>query len=183
MPGGWEPGTEGVILIEQSPAPLIFLTAADTEIQILAQAITSLPAEFPTIRACNLLNLQQPFTIDDYSDKVLTHAMVIIVRLLGRQSYWPYGLEVLQDLKDNNSQLRLFIMPGENRPDPALMHHSSVPLTAVHRLWQYWGEGGIENCYHSLLWLSDYVFATRYQPPPPQPVPAVGIYHAAIANP
>ena len=40
MPGGWNPQAEGVIFIEQTPAPIIFLTAADTDIQTLAAAVT-----------------------------------------------------------------------------------------------------------------------------------------------
>ncbi|PSB67113.1 cobalt chelatase, partial [filamentous cyanobacterium CCP1] len=28
IPGGWTPDTEGVIFIQQRPAPLVFLTAA-----------------------------------------------------------------------------------------------------------------------------------------------------------
>ncbi|NJK30054.1 MAG: hypothetical protein HC940_07825, partial [Acaryochloris sp. SU_5_25] len=44
MPGGWDPSTpEGVILIEQAPAPIVLLTAADTDIQVLAQAVSLWP--------------------------------------------------------------------------------------------------------------------------------------------
>jgi len=45
-PGGWNPGTEGVIFIEQTPAPVVFLTAADTDIQTLAAAVPKLPPGF-----------------------------------------------------------------------------------------------------------------------------------------
>ena len=65
LPGGWNPDTTGVITIEQTPASIILLTAADTDIQTLAGAVSSLPAQFPPIRVVNLLQLQQQFSIDD----------------------------------------------------------------------------------------------------------------------
>ena len=63
-PGGWNPGAEGVIFLEQTPAPLVFLTAADTDIQTLAAAVPKLPSEFPALRVANLLQLQQQLSID-----------------------------------------------------------------------------------------------------------------------
>ncbi len=59
LPGGWNPNTEGVIFVEQSPAPIIFLTYADTDIQTIAAAQSYLDEDFPEIRVANLLNLQQ----------------------------------------------------------------------------------------------------------------------------
>jgi len=57
-PGGWNPGTEGVIFIEQTPAPVVFLTAADNDIQTLAAAVPKLPPGFqpcglPTSLCCS----------------------------------------------------------------------------------------------------------------------------------
>ena len=66
-PGGWTPDSDGVIFVEQSPGAIAILTAADTDIQCLAAAVTHLPENFPSIRAVHLLNLQQPLTIDDYA--------------------------------------------------------------------------------------------------------------------
>lgn len=82
-PGGWNPQMEGVVFLAQSPAPIVFLTAADTEIQTLATASSQLPPDFPELRVANLLHLQQQLTIDTYSEMVLEKAEVILVRLLG----------------------------------------------------------------------------------------------------
>lgn len=176
LPGGWTPAMEGVIVVEQTPAPLIFLTAADTDIQAIARVWPRLPRDFPDLRVCNLLNLQQSFSLDDYGDRVLGQAEVIVVRLLGGKSYWPYGLEVLGELAGTKPELKLFVLPGDDRPDPSLMNQSTVPLTAVHSLWQYFAEGGTDNIRHGLMWLGDYGFGRNYQPPAPQMVPKVGIY-------
>jgi cobaltochelatase CobN len=69
-PGGWDSQTEGVVFIEQTPAPIVLITAADTDIQTLAQAVTQLPTDFPAIRVASLLNLQQQLTIDTYAENV-----------------------------------------------------------------------------------------------------------------
>ncbi|WLT37316.1 cobalt chelatase [Synechocystis sp. B12] len=141
LPGGWTPAMEGVIIVEQTPAPLIFLTAADTDIQAIARVWPRLPGDFPDLRVCNLLNLQQSFSLDDYGDRVLGQAEVIVVRLLGEKAIEPYGLEVLGELTVTKPDLKLFVLPGDDRPDPSLMNQSTVPLTAVHSLWQYFAEG------------------------------------------
>ncbi|HEY9749661.1 MAG TPA: hypothetical protein V6C63_13335, partial [Allocoleopsis sp.] len=70
-PGGWSPDTEGVIFVDQTPAPIVLITAADTDISAIAQAIPQLPADFPGLRVVNLLQLQQQLSIDTYAETVL----------------------------------------------------------------------------------------------------------------
>lgn len=96
-PGGWSAEQEGVIFIEQNSAPIIFLSSADTDIQSLATCLPFLPDHFPAIRATNILQLQQQLSIDTYAEEVLSQSKVIILRLLGGRSYWPYGLEVIKE--------------------------------------------------------------------------------------
>jgi cobaltochelatase CobN len=175
IPGGWNPAAEGVIFVEQQPAPIAFITAADTDIQTLAVATTQLSADFPQVRVVNLLQLQQQLTIDTYAEDVLTAAKVIIVRLIGGQSYWSYGLEVVQDTARQTGAV-LIVLPGDERPDPTLMSHSTANLADVDRVWQYLIEGGVDN-YRQLLnfiasrWL-DFDCAYRSA----EAVPRVGIY-------
>jgi cobaltochelatase CobN len=175
IPGGWNPAAEGVIFVEQQPAPIAFITAADTDIQTLAVATTQLSVEFPQVRVVNLLQLQQQLTIDTYAEDVLTAARVIIVRLIGGQSYWSYGLEVVQETARQTGAV-LIVLPGDERPDPTLMSHSTASLADVDRVWQYLIEGGVDN-YRQLLnfiasrWL-DFECAYRAA----EAVPRVGIY-------
>ena len=82
LPGGWTPDSDGVIFIEQTPGAIILLTAADTDIQSLAATFPHLPPNFATLRVVNLLNLQQPLSIDHYAEQVLQHTQIIILRLL-----------------------------------------------------------------------------------------------------
>ena len=174
-PGGWTPDSDGVIFVEQSPGEIAVLTAADTDIQCLAAAVAHLPEDFPAIRAVHLLNLQQPLTIDDYAEKVLSQAKVIILRSLGGRSYWSYGLEILKELAENQS-ITLFVVPGDDRPDPELMSHSTIALNTVHQVWQYFTEGGVGNWINGLKYLTNACLKTDYQFLPPQTVPKVGVY-------
>src|SRR5689334_18055064 len=115
--------SESLIFIEQTPATLVLITAADTDIQTLAAALGKLPAPFPTFRVANLLQLQQQLSIDTYAEQVLEHAEVIILRLLGGRSYWAYGLEVVQEIVQRNGTT-LIVMPGDDSLDPELISQS-----------------------------------------------------------
>ena len=174
-PGGWNPETDGVIFVEQTPAPIVIITAADTDIQTLAAAFHQLPEGFPPLRIVNLLQLQQQLTIDTYAEQVLTSAKVIILRLLGGRAYWSYGLEVLQETV-RQTGAALIVLPGDDRPDPHLLDLSTVPLSKVNQLWRYFTEGGRENCLNALKFVADICLGHSYNPPSPQEVPRVGLY-------
>ncbi len=174
-PGGWNPQAEGVIFLNQTPAPLIFLTAADTDIQTVARAIDQLPPNFPALRVANLLNLQQPLTIDTYAEEVLEHAQVILLRLLGGRTYWSYGLEVVQDVVQRTGAA-LIVLPGDDRPDPDLLSLSTLPLAAVNQIWRYFIAGGVENGANALKFIANHCLKTAYECSLPQDVPEIGRY-------
>ncbi|MDJ0580600.1 cobaltochelatase subunit CobN [Crocosphaera sp.] len=174
-PGGWNAEQEGVIFIEQNQAPMVFLSAADTDIQSLAACLPFLPANFPAIRATNILQLQQQLSIDTYAEEVLSQAHVIIIRLLGGQSYWPYGLEVIKEIAELNN-ITLFILPGDDHIDETLMSHSTVNFSHSHKLWLYLTQGGQENWLNGLKFISDLCWQTNYNPHSPNLVPNFGIH-------
>ncbi len=175
IPGGWNPAAEGVIFVEQQPAPIAFITAADTDIQTLAVAATQLPADFPQVRVVNLLQLQQQLTIDTYAEDVLTAAKVIIVRLIGGQAYWSYGLEVVQETVRQTGAV-LIVLPGDERPDPTLISHSTASLADVDRVWQYLIEGGVDNYRQLLNFIASRWLDVGYEYRSPEVVPRIGIY-------
>ena len=175
LPGGWNPNTEGVIFVEQSPAPIIFLTYADTDIQTLAVAQSCLSENFPEIRVANLLNLQQQLSIDTYIETVISKAKIVIVRLLGGSAYWSYGFERLKEAVEL-SNIDLFVLPGDNAPDLDLISHSTVSLAAVNQLWQYLIAGGTENYANGLRFISDTCLKTKYNPLAPKCVPELDYY-------
>ncbi|MCC5651413.1 cobaltochelatase subunit CobN [Nostoc sp. XA013] len=178
--GGWNQ-SEGLIFLEQTPAPFVLITAADTDIQTLAVAVTKLPTSFPALRVANLLQLQQQLSIDTYGEQVLELAQVIILRLLGGRSYWSYGLEVVQEIVQRNGRT-LIVMPGDDAFDPDLISQSTVPLNIVNQVWQYFSEGGVENFVNALQFISDTCLLTAYNPPLPRPIPRVGLYEWGVGS-
>ncbi|WP_341526366.1 cobaltochelatase subunit CobN [Nostoc sp. UHCC 0302] len=172
--GGWNQ-SEGVFFLEQTPAPFVFITAADTDIQTLAATLPKLPATFPELRVANLLQLQQQISIDSYAEQVLELAQVIVLRLLGGRSYWAYGLEVLQEIVERNGTT-LIVMPGDDALDPDLISQSTVPLNIVNQVWEYFSEGGVENIVNALKFIADTCLLTSFNPLPPRLVPRVGLY-------
>ncbi len=174
-PGGWDSRTEGVVFIDQTPAPIVVLTAADTDICAIAQTLTQLPADFDEIRTLNLLQLQQQLTIDTYAEDVLSHAQLIILRMLGGRAYWPYGLEVVKATVAQTGAA-LAVIPGDDQPDLDLMSHSTISLSLVNQLWRYFTEGGVENVRNGLQYISNKTLSTQYAVIAPQTVPKVGIY-------
>jgi cobaltochelatase CobN len=174
-PGGWTPDTDGVIFVDQTPAPIVLITAADTDINAIAQAMPYLPDNFPALRVVNLLQLQQQLSIDTYAETVLEQAQVIVLRLLGGRSYWSYGLEVVRETVERTGGM-LIVLPGDNQPDPTLVSHSTVAIAEVNQCWRYFLEGGVENMVNALRWLAHHGISNQYEYQPPQPVPSAGIY-------
>lgn len=175
LPGGWNPDTEGVIFVEQSPAPIVFLTYADTDIQTIAAAQSFLGSNFPELRVVNLLNLQQQLSIDTYVENVVSKARVIVLRLLGGNTYWSYGFEIVKEAAKSNN-IALFVIPGDNSPDLDLISHSTVSLGNVNTLWRYLIEGGRENYGNAFQFVSDLCLQTKYNPESPKPIPEIGKY-------
>ncbi|OBQ40104.1 MAG: cobalamin biosynthesis protein CobN [Anabaena sp. MDT14b] len=173
-PGGLNQ-SEGLFFLEQTPAPFVLITAADTDIQTLAAVVPKLPREFPELRVANLLQLQQQISIDAYGEQVLESAQIIVLRLIGGSSYWAYGLEVVQEIVQRNGTT-LIVMPGDDGFDPDLISKSTVSQEIVQKIWQYFQEGGIENFFNALQFITDTVLSTAFNPPAPQSVPRVGLY-------
>jgi cobaltochelatase CobN len=173
--GGWNQSTDSVVFVDQQPAPIIIITSADTDIQTLAAATANLPEYFPQIRVVNVLQLQQQIAIDTYAEEVLSQAKVIIVRLIGGQSYWSYGLEVVKETVANTGAV-LIVLPGDERPDPSLTSHSTTSLTLVNQAWQYFIEAGISNYQNLLKFVAKEFLDIVVKYELPQPVPRIGIF-------
>ncbi len=143
-PGDIADGSEAVDL-GQSPGDIVVLSAAETELACLAEARSRLTADgFPSLRLASLLNLAHNMSVDLYLESVIRHARLVVVRLLGGRSYWPYGVEqVLQTCTDTG--IPVAFLPGDDQPDPELLEYCSVAADISHRLWQYLVHGGVAN--------------------------------------
>jgi cobaltochelatase CobN len=165
---------ESTIFVEQTPAPIVIITSADTDLQALAQVWAQMPTGFPEVRALNILAVQQQVVIDTYAEEVLAQAKVIVIRLLGGVGYWSYGLEVVRELAESNG-IALILIPGDDQPDLSLLSRSTVPLDDVNQFWRYWIAGGTENLRQSLYFVAQRYLKMDFDYLPPAVVPKVGI--------
>jgi cobaltochelatase CobN len=144
QPGIISDGSAAVDL-GQTPAEIVVLSAADSEIACLAAAQQRLAAtDRPSLRLGSLLKLGHHYSVDLYVEKVLSQARLIVMRLLGGRSYWAYGVEQAAALARERG-IALALLPGDDQPDVELAALSTLPADALDRLWRYLAEGGAEN--------------------------------------
>ncbi len=191
-PGGFV-DEEGIIDLDQSPADIVILSAADSTIAALSaglassqlavkdsQANSDLSTALPSVRIANWLQLLKPAAFDLYEHKVLMHAKLVVVSLLGGKNYWEYAVERLVDWA-KGSDRTLILVPGDDSVDPALIESSTVSSIVQHKVWRYLRESGRENTQHLLHFLVDQVLATQAFDTPlqwrePQVLPKAQLY-------
>src|SRR3954451_6385357 len=80
----------------QDSADIVILSAADTDLAALGAAYARLAPDSPTVRFTNLLALGHPASVDLYVERTLRDAKIVVLRMLGGESYWPHGVESLR---------------------------------------------------------------------------------------
>ncbi|MCB1882739.1 MAG: cobaltochelatase subunit CobN [Geminicoccaceae bacterium] len=165
--------TEAVDL-GQDPAPIVVLSAADTELTMLSAAAARLPEGAPSIRLANYLKLAHPLSVDLYAEKTLAHARIVVARLLGGRAYWRYGVEQLEALARERGVM-LALLPGDPREDPDLAAASTVPKEARARLMAYLANGGPHNADGFLAFAAGLI-GQPLDWQEPRPLPRAGLY-------
>ena len=171
----------GAVDLGQSPADIVVLSAADTELAGLAAAHARLGGGAPTLRLASPLNLAHNLSVDIYVDDVIAHARLVVLRLLGGAGYWPYGVERIVEtcrMRD----IKLAVLPGDDQPDAELIGLSLLPPDACHRLWQYCVHGGPDNARDFLA----YAACLIGRPAPwqePRPMLRAGLYWPGMPDP
>lgn len=158
QPGAITDGEEAVDL-EQTPGDIVYISAADTELALIVEmrgVLTDEGVEVPSMRLANFMQLGHNMSVDLYVDDVVQHARLVVARVLGGAGYWPYGVEQLAAIC-RQKNIKLAILPGDDRPDPELMEFSTIDVEAQHRLWQYGVHGGPDNTRQLLLYMKSLV--------------------------
>jgi cobaltochelatase CobN len=140
---------EAAIDLEQSPAEVVVLSFADSDLSALAAAWKLDAGNLPTLRLASLKKLKHPMSVDLYVERVVAHARVVIVRCLGGFDYWRYGLEIIASIARSNNVL-FAALPGDDRPDSRLAGISTVTAETLSCLDQFFREGGPENLREAL---------------------------------
>ncbi|RQH14564.1 cobaltochelatase subunit CobN [Bradyrhizobium sp. RP6] len=127
--------------IGQDPADLVVLSFSDSDLAAFAAGWRRGRNSLPSLRLANLSELRHPLSIDTYIERTLSQARGILVRLIGGESYWPYGLAALQQLaKDRN--IALAVLPADGRDDTRLDSYSTLPVSTLRRLKVLCDTGG-----------------------------------------
>ncbi len=135
---------EAAIDLEQTPAEVVFLSFADSELRLLAALREARGAGGASLRCASIARLKHPFSVDLYFEKVVSHARLVVARLLGGKDYWPYGVEELARLA-RAKNLALALVPGDGSDDPRLAAASTLDAESRARIWTYFDRGGPEN--------------------------------------
>jgi cobaltochelatase CobN len=177
-PGGYAAG-DGVVDLGQTPAEVVILSAADTDLALLADAAEREKEATFSLRLASLLALRSNASVDLYFDQVLGHARLVVVAMMGGTSYWPYGVErLVERARDADPHpMHLVLVPGDDTPDPELVRLSSASPEECARVWRYLREGGPDNASALLQFLSARFFARGSEPDRPKPLPRVAVYH------
>ena len=112
--GAVDDGSEPVDL-SQTPADIIVISAADTELAALSAAREDMAFE-PGLRLANMMHLQHPMSVDMHLDDCATKSRLVIARVLGGAGYWKYGFEqYAARLRD--AGVPVAFLPGDDRCD------------------------------------------------------------------
>ena len=87
-----------LILIDQTPGEIVFVSAADTDLACVASVWGS---RFGSrLRIAHASLLRQPVAADHYIENVIRHAKLMVARLLGGRAYFAHFIQGLIDVKD-----------------------------------------------------------------------------------
>ncbi|MDX2289135.1 MAG: cobaltochelatase subunit CobN [Hyphomicrobiaceae bacterium] len=133
--------TETPFDVGQDPADMIVLSYSDSDLGAFAAGWRRAAGGLPSLRLANLVALRHPVSVDTYVERTLAHAKAILVRLIGGEAYWPYGLETVAGLARERG-IALAVLPGDGRPDARLDQLSTVPRPTLRRLAALCDAGG-----------------------------------------
>ena len=171
--------------IEQEPADIVLLSAADTEILTWSAAIEQLRQtcpSFSSVRALNLMRLADARVRDAYLDDVLQEAKVIVLRVLGGLAYFREGFEQIHLLAGSHG-ISLVCLGGDDQFDPELAALSTVDRAVVERVFKYCVAGGTANAANMLRFLADSCLGCSFGSSEPLATPDDGVYLPGVDRP
>jgi cobaltochelatase CobN len=164
----------------QTPADVVFLSSADTELAALAGARAAMEVP-PTLRLLNLAHLRHPMSVDLHLDACATGSRLVIVRLLGGAGYWRHGFDQYA-ARLGEAGVPVAFLPGDDKPDAELRRLSTVSDGDYDALWAFLVEGGPENAAAFLVHARAMLDGSE-RPPQARPLLRAGLYWPGSAAP
>ena len=128
----------------QPPGDIAILSFADSDLAGLAAAWAVERDALRSVRLVQLRDLKHPMSVDLWIERAASRAKVILVRLIGGLEWWRYGVEQLSAAARTHD-IKLALLPGEDRDDPRLADVSTLPPDELAALLAYFREGGRDN--------------------------------------
>ncbi len=169
---------QSAVDLAQTPAPIVALSAADTDIAILSHAqrqLKSADSNFPDLRLANIAQLAHPLSVDLYLEQTCAKAQIILLRLLGGVQYWQYLVDELTRLPSKANTHKIILLPGDNVFDKELQARSNVASDVWQQFFDYFAAGGLENSIETLKFASQHI-GFNIQSKPPRAFKQVGLY-------
>lgn len=127
-------------LVEQTAAPFLFLSSADSDLSLLAKQKPSVP-----IRALNIQALEHPAAVDHYLRSTVSKARLVLVRLLGGRGHWSYGIEQLREWARGDASRGLLIVSGTVEGEQELASLGNFPDFIAIAIGQCLREGELKT--------------------------------------
>src|ERR1700759_2559622 len=90
--------TATAVDLGQDPADLVVLSFSDSNLPPFRPGWRRGRKTLPPLRLANLIALRHPLSVDTYIERTLPQVRGILVRLIGGESYWHYGINALRAL-------------------------------------------------------------------------------------
>ena len=132
-----------LILSDQSPADIVFLSAADTDLAAVAGSWGGVFGSRLRLSAAG--SLRQPVAADHFVATVVKGSKLLVARLLGGRGYFPHLLQALEDMRESSTRARLLLLPGTGEVDEDLARLNDFPRNVAGVLQALLSEGGPKN--------------------------------------
>jgi len=162
----------------QDAADLVALSFSDSDLATFAAGWRRGRDGLPSLRLANLTELRHPLSVDTYVERTLQQTRGVLVRLIGGEPYWSYGLAALHRLAKDRG-IALAVLPADGRDDVRLDELSTVPVSTLRRLKELCDRGGAMAAQAAIAELA---FAAGLHATPvtgPTDIPDMGFYDPA----
>lgn len=162
---------EDAVDLALPPGDVLVLSFTDSDLSALAVAAGDSGL---SVRLAPLRRLKHPLSVDFLVEKTAAQCGFVLVRCLGGLDYWRYGIEQL-GMACRERRIPLAILPGDERDDPRLGEHATVPAAFAADLLAYFQVGGgAENMRRLLGRIAGYLSQTSETAGmEPLPLPAI----------
>ncbi len=157
---------EDAVDLALPPGDVLVLSFTDSDLSALAVAAGDSKL---SVRLAPLRRLKHPLSVDFLIEKTAAQCRFVLLRCLGGLDYWRYGIEQLGSACREHS-IPLAILPGDERDDPRLGEHATVPAPFAAELLGYFqAGGGAENMRRLLGRVEGYLAAVEPSSDPASP--------------